>query len=322
MEAAPAPAGSEASETPSRRAAGKVQSLAGEFSELAADAPSFSEAPGEADHSYGRRTEDLILGTRATRPSGVLGTDDPPLWGKPAGDLISKAARAEFGEAAPSEVAAPPAPSGPPGSHRPASDPAAILLKALASVISLAPAALAWPMVLTGPVWAPILMGAAAGLLAVSPWFPAGAPRLIRDLPGLALLLLGAASFLTGVSLIVGPLAMLGGWGLSRLAVKAAAFPAWYTPGSRPILSAFVAASAAVAATGLALGGVFGAYSTGVSLLSGLFSVFLLIHLPLPMLGAAGNLTAKLFLAAAWLAGLGRLALWLVLAPLRRLRGR
>ncbi len=322
----PAAAGSEASEKPSAKAPRSVEAevgvLSGDFSRLSEDAPAASEAPGESDHSFGRRTEDLILGSRAILPNGVLGTDDQAQWGKPAGDSISKAARAEFGEAPPAGVPAPPVPpSGPAGSPT-SSGASAVFLKLLASAISLAPAALALPAVLTGPIWAPIMMGAAAGLLAVSPWFPAATPRFIRDLPGLALLLLGAAAFLTGVSLLIGPVAMLGGWGLSRLALKASAFPVWYTPGSRPILSSFVAASTAVAALGLALGGVFGTLPWAMSLLSGVFSVFLLIHLPLPMIGAAGNVTAKLFLAAAWLAGLGRLAIWLALSPVRRLRGR
>lgn len=306
-------------------AGSRVSALSSEFSDLSRQAPGSSQAPGEGDHSFGRATGDLLAGVRSAPAAAVLGSDERIQWGKPAGESISRAAEAEYGGVERAPVPAPASIISEAPSGRREDTPAPVVGAAAAprlaaSLISAAPLAPAWQFFTAGPAWVGALMAVTSLALAAAPWLPKRTPRWLRDVPAMLVSIMGAAAFATGVSLIIGPLAVLGGWGLSRLSGKSAAFPQWYSPGSRPVLSAAVAAAAAVAATGLALGGVFGALPWAITAAAGLLSVFLLIHLPLPILESAGGLAAKLFLGAAMLAGLGRLALWVVLAPLRRLR--
>lgn len=283
---------------PAAQAAKSVAAKSAAVAETLGQVGEISRAPATDAFGAGHRIQDELFGSRsrlggplgAVSAQGFAGALSAPgegstLYAKPAGkDSIAAAAEEHFG-GGPIE---PPSDGGDnnggaPRGEGPENAPLALRLASFG--ITLAPTAtLAWAIVAAGAM----LPGAAialTGLFVASMAFMTDStPKAIRAIPGVGIGLLGAGllaslafTAFTWPAALMGAVAVLGGWGFVRFATEDK--KGRYSS-TKEILSTFVGALAAVSGVGLILLAPGGLIAGGLTMVSGVFSLALLAHLP------------------------------------------
>lgn len=275
--------------TPTAGPSAEVRKISEGVSEILRSAGDISSAQPSSAYGAGAEIQDLLTGEKKASSLGddgltpASGGSAPGryVFAKPAGDSIRQAAESYHGPSTP----VPPS-NGTGGSDGRGSggNKGPFWPKLLSAAVALLPAALlGFPLIAAGSAVSGSLVIAASLGAAAFPFMSESTPRLVRSLPGAALVSLGLATLATTVSAftwpaaVMGSLVALGGWGLMRFARNE---DKWRHLGEDEALATFFGALGAAAGGGLVLLHPAGWIAAGLTYLSYPATLALLIHLP------------------------------------------